>query len=78
MLCHHYVMDDKAKKLKLDQIKDEINARKIQLREIRLSYDLAKDRLTRVERQLKVLDEHYDLLANGQLPLNYNDESVEI
>jgi predicted nuclease with TOPRIM domain len=68
-------MRDYNVKQKLEDVQAEIETRKVQLREIRLSYDIARDRLSRVEKQLRILEEQYDLLASGQLPLpmTYDD-----
>ncbi len=65
-------MTDQDMSIKLDSVQAEIATRRVQLRELRLTYDIAKNRLSHVERQLKKLEEQYELLAQGQLPLDYN------
>jgi len=71
-------MSDDVINTRLTAVQAEIEQRKVQLREIRFNYDLAKGRLAQVERQLKLLEERYELLAQGQLPLNFYDDSIDL
>lgn len=71
-------MDDAAIKLKLDGVQADIDRRRIQLRELRFNYDLAKQRLKHVELTIRKLEEQYELLAQGQLPLFDDDPKPDL
>lgn len=68
-------MDDRDKKLNL--VNEEISQKKKQITAIRESYSLARDMLSGVERQLRALEDQYESIVQGQLPLESNDSPPE-
>lgn len=68
-------MSDQIEKL-MHKVSDEITQKRKQINAIRQSYDLARDMLLGVERQLRALEEQYDALSQGQLPLMHDDDKA--